>query len=173
MPRFSLKANILSWARVLTKLFPAVLFRAASVSPFPVSLLEEAFSLLIFLVSESELSQGSVLASHLIHGEFITVSLLRVRVFGVARAIALTNGDLAVDLVLVFELSDQGGVGNGLFSSSLRSGYKLSLTQTAGLEHCNPESCKLHQKMSHNYNNISQVNTHPRVAKLIRSCGSR
>ena len=78
--------------------------------------------------------QAEVLVSVLIHGELMTVSLLRVRVFGLLSGVPFPMGFLAL------VLEDQGVI--DLFSISFRKGYRLSLMQTAGLEHSAPESCK-------------------------------
>ena len=64
----------------------------------------------------------------------MTVSLLRVRVFGLLTGVPLPMGFLAL------VLEDQGVI--DLFSISFLKGYRLSLMQTAGLEHSAPESCK-------------------------------
>ena len=134
--RFSLKDIFRFWARVLTPLCPAVvswLFGVSTtVSPVP------AASLLLFWFhspgSVSELVKAEVLVSVLIHGELMTVSLLRVRVFGLLSGVPFPMGFLAL------VLEDQGVI--DLFSISFRKGYRLSLMQTAGLEHSAPESCK-------------------------------
>ena len=134
--RFSLKDIFRFWARVLTPLCPAVvswLFRVSTT----VSPVLAASSLLFWFHSPgsvSELAQAEVLVSVLIHGELMTVSLLRVRVFGLLSGVPFPMGFLA------FVLEDQGVI--DLFSISFRKGYRLSLMQTAGLEHSAPESCK-------------------------------
>ena len=64
----------------------------------------------------------------------MTVSLLRVRVFGLLSGVPFPMGFLAL------VLEDQGVV--DLFSISFLNGYRLSLMQTVGLEHSAPESCK-------------------------------
>ena len=134
--RFSLKDIFRFWARVLTPLCPAVvswLFRVSTT----VSPVLAASSLLLWFHSPgsvSELAQAEVLVSVLIHGELMTVSLLRVRVFGLLSGVPFPMGFLAL------VLEDQGVI--DLFSISFRKGYRLSLMQTAGLEHSAPESCK-------------------------------
>ena len=134
--RFSLKDIFRFWARVLTPLCPAVvswLFRVSTT----VSPVLAASSLLFWFHSPgsvSELAQAEVLVSVLIHGELMTVSLLRVRVFGLLSGVPFPMGFLAL------VLEDQGVI--DLFSISFRKGYRLSLMQTAGLEHSAPESCK-------------------------------
>ena len=64
----------------------------------------------------------------------MTVSLLRVRVFGLPSGVPFPMGFLALIL------EDQGVI--DLFSISFLKGYRLSLIQTAGLEHSAPEYCK-------------------------------
>ena len=134
--RFSLKDIFRFWARVLTPLCPAVvswLFRVSTT----VSPVLAASSLLFWFHSPgsvSELAQAEVLVSVLIHGELMTVSLLRVRAFGLLSGVPFPMGFLAL------VLEDQGVI--DLFSISFRKGYRLSLMQTAGPEHSAPESCK-------------------------------
>ena len=134
--RFSLKDIFRFWARVLTPLCPAVvswLFRVSTT----VSPVLAASSLLFWFHSPgsvTELAQAEVLVSVLIHGELMTVSLLRVRVFDLLSGVPFPMGFLAL------VLEDQGVI--DLFSISFRKGYRLSLMQTAGLEHSAPESCK-------------------------------
>ena len=78
--------------------------------------------------SVAEPTEDTVLVSFLIHGELITVSLERERVFVVVCTVALTKGLL----VLEFEPSIPGVAGYGLSSSSLRIGYKVSVMMQAG-----------------------------------------
>ena len=134
--RFSLKDIFRFWARVLTTLCSAVISWLFAVSD-TVSPVLVASSLLFWFQSPCsvrELAQAVVLVSVLIHGELMTVSLLRVRVFGLLSGVPFLMGFLAL------VLEDQGVV--DLFSISFRKGYRLSLMQTAGLEHSAPESCK-------------------------------
>ena len=134
--RFSLKDIFRFWARVLTPFCPAVISWSFAVSATVSPILAASLLLLWFHSpgSVSELAQAEVLVSVLIHGELMTVSLLRVRVFGLLSGVPFPMG------FLVLVLEDQGVV--DLFSISFRKGYRLSLMQTAGLEHSAPESCK-------------------------------
>ena len=134
--RFSLKDIFRFWARVLTTFCPAVISWLFAVSA-TVSLVLVASSLLFWFhspCSVRKLAQAVVFVSVLIHGELMTVSLLRVRVFGLLIGVPLPMGFLAL------VLEDQGVI--DLFSISFLKGYRLSFIQTAGLEHSAPESCK-------------------------------